>query len=285
MKTAWTMTGVLIMMAVLGGCSLADLRTGYVLTGTESQLAKEGRRLLELAVWRQDKSGRWDDFDAWTIETTDIWETGLIRRFTPLTANRQDIVFRFELDRSAAAMTFGDGRRAGEMLGVDESGQFTERDARRTYAPVKKLSNYLEPVRDYFFWPQSLVNYPTVLYAGADKLEGAEYHKIFVSGGEAEPSRTADQYVVWLNKANLRIDYIEFTLRSLLKSYRGVVRYSDYRPVEGISLPHRLTLLDRIGGRKYSHEFVVRGMSFTLPPRELGFAVEIRPFSLNLGLN
>lgn len=285
MNSRWPLMLTFTLTLFLGGCTLADLRTGHMLTGTPDQLAKEGRRLLQLAVWRQDKSGSWDDFAGWTLETRDIWESGLIRRFTPLTDNVQDIVFTFELDGSAAAMTFANGKRAGVTLGVDEAGEYTEIDGERTYSSVGKLENYLEPVRDYFFWPQTLVNYPTVIYAGSAELGVSEYHKIFVSNGAVEPSADADQYVVWLNKSSLRIEYIEFTLRSLLKSYRGAVRYSDYRQVEGIQLPHRLTLLDGIDTTDYSHQFVVTGMSFTMPQRELGFALEIKPFDLDLGLN
>lgn len=276
---------VMVTLIVLtgGGCSLADLRTAQILSGERAQLAKDGRRLLALAVWRQDKAGRWDDFEEWTVAARDEWESGLIRRLTPLTQNEQEIVFRFRTDKSAAAMTLADGRKQGTTYGIDENGPYTQSDGEREYGKVGKLDNYLEPVRDYFFWPQTLVNYRTVLAAEEGVVNGQTYHRIFVSDGDPGPSADTDQYVVWLNKRNLRIEYIEFTLRRLLKSYRGVVRYTDYRPVEGILLPHRITLLDRIGTESYSHEFIVRQMSFKLPETKLGFAIEIKPFTLNLG--
>lgn len=272
-------------MLLTSGCSLADLRTAQILdTGPQPEAVREGRRLLELAVWRQDKSGRWDEFEHWTVTTRDIWESGFIRRLTPLTNNDQSILFDFAMDQSLAEMTFLDGKRADQTLGVDQKGEFVRVDGTKEYRRVKKLANYLEPVRDYYFWPQTLVNSQTVLYAGEDIVGDVAYHKIFVTDGPVAPAAETDQYIVWLNKNSLRIEYIEFTLRSLLKSYRGVVAYSDYRDVEGLQLPHRLTLLDKVGSEDYSHEFQIQTMSFRRPQREIGFLMEIKPFSLDLGL-
>lgn len=284
MKSNTKLAILVIAVSMLSGCTLADLRSQQVMVGEQKLLSQEGRRLLSLAVWRNDKSGVWDGLESWQIEAADVWESGIIRRFTPLTDNTQTLRFDFDVSQISSSMTFMDGKRAGETVGVDSIGEFLVVDGERSYQKVSKLGNYLEPVRDYFFWPQTLINHKTILHAGDGEVNGKEYHIVFVSDGDSEPSPATDQYVVWLNKDNLRIDYIEFTLRTLLKSYRGVAQYLDYRDVNGIVLPHQIKLSDKVGSEKYSHRFDVIDMKFSLPKRDLGFAMEIKPFTLDLGL-
>ncbi len=252
----------LLTICVLGlsGCSVADLRSAQLRkTGLDAAQVERGRILLQQATWKRDVSSQWDRFDTWTVTARDVWYSGLIRRFTPLTLNDQLIEFVFELKRDEARMTLLDGDEAGTSWITRGDQGYTSDGEDATSA---RLMGYLPPIRDYFFWPQSLVNASVITYQGEDELDGELYHKIFVTNGNFEVSKTEDQYIVWISQRDLSIDFVEFTLRSLLKSYRGVVEYRDYREVQGIQLAHNIKLTDSVGSTKYSHEFFVEEYQF-----------------------
>ena len=55
-----------------------------------------------------------------------------------------------------------------------------------------------------------------------------KYMVIFASD-QPEFSDSVDQYLIYFNQQSNQIDYIQFTMRHLMKSYAGVLRY-EYGP-------------------------------------------------------
>ncbi|RJP78314.1 MAG: hypothetical protein C4522_12995 [Desulfobacteraceae bacterium] len=53
-----------------------------------------------------------------------------------------------------------------------------------------------------------------------------------------------DQYLIYINAQNSRIDYVEFTMRDLMKSYKGVVHYKNHKTVQGILMPFWIGIAD-----------------------------------------
>ncbi|MBZ0167755.1 MAG: hypothetical protein K8I00_13190 [Candidatus Omnitrophica bacterium] len=271
------------MTVLLQGCATVDIRSSNLKQeGMDAALMEKGRRILAQAVWKQDRAGKWDQFDEWKIVTRDVWRSNLIRRLTPITQADQKLEFLFRLDKTEAQLKYLNGKKAHEVLGIANGQSYVWQGTERVFKKNGRLEGYLAPVRDYFFWPQDLVNSEYIAYDGEVELDGIRYHKIFATNGSFTPSSGENQYIVWINTETLQIDYIEFTLRELLKSYRGVVQYKDYQVIEGIGLPQRIVLKDKLSGQKYSHEFIVEGMEFSEDQKELSFTIQLREFDGSL---
>lgn len=277
----------LMMIALLvGGCSTADLRSASLKeSGYTDADMERGRRILQLATWRQDKALNWDRYDEWQVVAYDIWEDGLIRRLTPLTEWNQRLSFDFRIREDYARMEFLNGRNAGEVVGIDQGQPYKLVDDQKVKVESSKIRLYLDPVRDYFVWPQALVNSDYIVYDEEMEIDGEFFHKIFVTNESWAPTEKNDQFIVWITKDNLRIKYIEFTLRDMVKSYRGVVEYDDYREVQNMKLPHLISLKSDVREDDYSHKFVVEEMQFNKDPNELTFSLEVNPANLERMFN
>lgn len=275
---------IIVFMAVLlQGCATVDIRYSLLKEeGLNAVRVDKGRRILAQAVWKKDRAGKWDQFDEWKIVTRDVWRSSLIRRLTPITQADQKLEFLFRLDKTDARLKYLNGKKTNEVLGIENGQSYTWQGTKKVYKKNGRLAGYLAPVRDYFFWPQDLVNAECIAYDGEAEIDGIRYHKIFATDGSFTPSSGENQYIVWINAETLQIDYIEFTLRELLKSYRGVVQYMDYKVIEGIGLPQHIVLKDKLSGQKFSHEFIVESMEFSEDQKELSFTIELREFDGSL---
>ena len=150
---------ILITIFFLSGCSTVDIRSSALKeNGALEDKKRRGQRLLQMATWQQDKMINWDRFDYWQVTAVDMWKSQFIRQFTPVTESNQKLSFNFDLRRNKAQMKYLTGDEAGQIIGVDAGQTYALVDDVRMNQEDTKTLRYLEPVRDYFFWPQNLVN-------------------------------------------------------------------------------------------------------------------------------
>lgn len=250
-------------LCLLVGCALADLRP-ETLREVEIPTAPKihGREILAQVAQQQGIAEHWRKYKTWKIVATDIWKDQLVRLLTPIKQSEQRLDFVIDLPTRSVLMTFLEGKFKDNSLGWDRDGTFGVIDNVITRKEYRDVDIYVVPARDYFLWPQILLSFPVQVFAGQATLKEMLYDKVFVTRGSVVPNDKDDQYIVWVNRQTGKIDYVEFTLRNLFGSYRGVVAYLDYRPVQGMNLPFEIKLLDKIEGEKFSHKFLIDVMSF-----------------------
>ena len=252
-----------VILIFCAGCALADLRP-QALHSDELPLAaqKQGQEILDASARELGISANWNQVKTWEIEATDVWKNKIFRHLTPIKQPEQKFKMTIDLTQENTKMVFLDGKFKNDVIGIDQSGSYRITKQKRTNRRYGDVLLYLPHVRSYFLWPEVLRTYPLVAYAGEGKMGKEMYDKVFVTKGNILPHFEDNQYIVWVNRQNKRIDYIEFTLRDLLGSLHGVVGYRDYHDVQGMQLPFEVILLDRMDGEKYSHKLVVERMSF-----------------------
>ena len=64
---------------------------------------------------------------------------------------------------------------------------------------------------------------------GTKKIKDVQYLVSYVTEGPTQALDMYDQYLVYINPESHRIDYIEFTMRKLMKAYKGVVHYKTLK--------------------------------------------------------
>lgn len=101
-------------------------------------------------------------------------------------------------------------------------------------------------------------------YHGKQTLQGEEYFTFFLSSGNpADPQ--GDQYRLYLSTDNLRIRFIQLTLRDLADSYSGWIHYSNYESIEGIRIPFQISIQDSpsLDSNEYVHRIELQYAVFS----------------------
>ncbi len=218
---------------------------------------ERGRVILLSAMQTRDPDDRWSQFKYMKVIATDLWQSQMLRRLTPITEKSQQVQFAFNLLNEDAVAKLLTATGQGRIFGVENGQTYFVNNALRTQKFSENIKCYLPLARNYFLWPQTMHLYKNIAFLGQAKVGYAQYDKIFVSNGDWDKDADESQYIVWVNSKSSTIDYIEYVFRYFGKTYRGVVAYHNYRMEFGVALAHQIVLLDKMGQNTFSHEFYV----------------------------
>lgn len=253
---------ILLLFLMVIGCSPANL------------LSEEGKRriapldrsitveqLRHDVLQAIDPQDRYRKGSRMVITATDIWESTIIRWLTPLDENRQRFQARLALYHQGIEFTFLNGDHTGSTIGFDgESYQVIESE--KKYKKSATISLYLGPLQNYLEWHQTLIRNGTLKVLGTRQIRNIPYWVGFATQGPALELSRHDQFLVYINQKTHRIDYIEFTLRELMKSYRGVVHYQHHKVAQGMLMPYWIGIADDLDEPSYDHYFEVEAVAF-----------------------
>lgn len=253
--------GILFLTLLTAGCSTVNLSPDGIDRSEAAQA--RGRAILLSTLQKRDPDNRWSGFRMMKIIASDNWPSWMDRASTPIPQNNQQLQWALNLKNGDAAAKYLDGKKAGQIFGLEAGRTYFVDQGKRTDKPSTPVKNYLSQVRDYFLWPQSIVNFDQAFYMGESKIRSWSFDRIFVSdGGPNGPAGSDDTYIVWVNRLTEQIDFIEFQLRRSGHDCRGTVEYVDYRDVGGLVLPYQILLLKNMGHEEIAHRIYVEIYSF-----------------------
>ncbi|ACN13266.1 hypothetical protein HRM2_01440 [Desulforapulum autotrophicum HRM2] len=253
-----------IMLLILSGCSTANLnsperRQDFKPLGGDVSIQQLQGEVLQT----MDPLGRYQKHSAMEVTGTDVWESTIIRWLTPLDENTQQFHARLGLSRQQIEFTFLNGEKKGQTIGFD--GKSYERTGtRKRHRKSASISLYLGPLQCYLEWHQTLMRHPALTLVGTTEINTIPYRVVYATQGP--PTRDLaeyDQYLIYINTRTNRIDYVEFTLRKLSRSYRGVVHYRDYKQVQGMLMPFWIGIGSDLAGPDFDHYFVIDHIEFS----------------------
>jgi hypothetical protein len=253
----------LLAITFAAGCQTADLRTD-AMAGLEpgADDIENARNVYTAALERLGGYDKFRRFKTKKLKGTDIWYSGWVRWLTPVTETRQTFEVHIQSDPPEIRYRFLNGKRQGEVIGVDQTGAYSEAQGERKHTDSSSIRLYLEPLRDYFEWPFTLLDSRLLLHAGSRTIRGRRYDLIFATDGGMAPSEQYDQFIVYIDHNTGRIDYVEFTLRELTQSYRGTLHYTDYREVAGLWVPFTIGVGDTVEDEAHVHVFEFDQINF-----------------------
>ena len=246
----------LFCILLLSGCATADLFPKDLEVTPDA--AEQGKMLLLQSMQKRDPQDHWSQLTFMKVVARDNWESQTARLFTLIPQASQQVQFAFNLTNDDAYMKFLEGDQNGNAIGIEDGVTYFVTRGKREEKTSKRVDSYLPPVKNYFLWPQTIHNLKNIVYLGEEDLGLRRYYKIFASNGDDFTGGAEDQYIIWVNRQTLHIEYIEFDLKELVKAYHGVVQYREYRDVDGVLLPHEITLLDGLETLSFSHKFYVQ---------------------------
>lgn len=250
--------GVLLMAnvftTILGACSAANIKEGLAQKSPADELS--GARVLKLYDKFLEQAG-FPHTRTGFVTGVDEWESWLVRQFTPVTESRQE--FELVYGENKTEFVFRNGEKKGQSVGTlagasaKEGRTFSGREGQEKRHDKSSVLMYVDPLRDYLLWPFRLREKKILEPAGERQWGGKKYTLVFASDQE-KFSPEVDQYILWFDKDSGRLKYIEFTMRALMKSYRGALAY-EYDAETG--WPQTVYVRDAVGDEDYSHKIVV----------------------------
>lgn len=258
------LTTLLLSGLALVGCKLADLQPETLKNAEEAaELNAKARQVYGAALEQMGGLERFKRYKTKTLTGIDQWNSAFVRWFTPATESEQRFSATLSRDKDEIVFRFLNGSRKDEIIGVEAGSTFEERDEKRIYGNAASIRLYLVPLRDYLEWPFTLFDSPVLLYGGSRTISDGAYDVVFASTGRVGPSKRHDQYLIYINRESGLVDYIEFTLRELMASYKGALHYDDFRQVEGLSIPFRIGVSGSVEDNDFVHVFYYEDMRFS----------------------
>jgi hypothetical protein len=254
--------GAILFFLMLTGCSTANLISEDRRQEWASLNIEKTFQQLQQEVMRQiDPLNRYQQGTIMHVTASDTWNSTLIRWMTPLDRDKQKFHARLALYHQGIEYTFLNGEKKGQTIGFDgRSYEYVA--AKKRYKESAGSSLYLRPLQSYFEWIQTLMRNPTLTLLGMREIKNTPYWIVYATEGSLEKLDQYDQYLIYINTQNSRIDYIEFTMRDLMKSYKGVVHYKNHKTVQGILMPFWIGIADGVIQPDFDHYFVVESIEF-----------------------
>ena len=259
----------LVSSIIVGGC-LADIRPPAVKeNGLVNQAEIDGRALLKKV--EKLYGGR----EAFLLKTSvnaiasDRWP-GLLPRtfFMPWYKNDQKFNLKWLITTDNARLEFIEEPHRGEVWGIQNWATYIQKAG--SEKPVFRQDDDIKfwlPTLEYFIEaPFRLSQAQIVQYAGEKIVNQKVYQLVFISWGEPGPQKTIDQYLVYINKATGLVDYLTYTVRDMMPFITGIMHYSNHKIIDGILVPHLLTVVNDFNDHDVLHEMTIHSLEFDKKP-------------------
>lgn len=259
-----------MVLLIMQGC-MADMRTPLLKEkGITESNSKKGRQILEEA-WRRHGFDKLENHRVYSIKAHDVWKGLMGKPGRPWPDAESQMAFKYAIGTFDGQVEFLDGRRKGEFAGMAE-GSYYEIDpaGNLKFMKMKKKRQFGLGAYQYFFeMPDRLKKVPIISFAGEKEFRGQKYDIVFATWQTPEPHMEHDQYTLYINQKTKMIDFAVYSLRHNYlkipgyKAFYGAIEYEDYRPVDGILIPHQQTVyLNGLKENKEKHIHQLRVLDF-----------------------
>lgn len=242
--------GFFVVLLVLSStaCGLASIRTSEMGELTPDAMSeRRGRELLESALAASGGRACWDSYPVAELTLQDEWRGFIGPLFRPWPGNPTRLQMHYELDMRAVEATILSEKKRGL--------RFTQHD--------KEKYRFILAAYQYFFeLPRNAVDLPIVTYAGHRRREGRDFDLVFATWGTIEAHREDDQYLFWIARDTHLMERVQYTIRDKVSWAKGVNFFSDFRTVDGLTLPHRYTIFRHLNDHQWVHRAQIENLHF-----------------------
>ena len=234
---------------------LGDLRTEYVKKqGTSASAQEKGRALLLKSIEELGGIKRWKQLRERAIKVTfrHHWYNTMLRTFfMPLEFSGQELELLVRPKQSNVRLTFLDGKWKGTSWGIQQWVTYqVDAKGKLTWKQDKTIKFHLPSFQYFFFTPFYLAEAPLVTYEGERELHGNTYDLIYATWGKWTPQEEVDQYMMWINRKTLLVDFVQSTVRDMFKRSIVTLYLSKHESVFGVKVPFRQSVLQDIHNLK-----------------------------------
>lgn len=238
-----------VSLVVLQSC-MADLRPSLIKKeGITSHNELKGKKILQES-WERQGFDKLHQFTSYSFHGEDVWKGMMGRLGKPWPDAKSNMFFRFEIGTFDSQVKYLDGKKANTYAGLQSWHYYEFPEGN---SPKRLKMNYrrrfgLSAYQYFFEMLDRIKQAPIVSWAGSETFNGEQYDIIFATWHKTDPHMGHDQYKLLINKKTKRLDYTIYTLReNYLKmpgarAFFGSVKYSDFKEIDGIFIPHTQTI-------------------------------------------
>lgn len=236
---------------------LSDLRTKTLKEGNLQ--VDKGRELL-VKAGETHHIKKWKDISTYSVIFEDQFH-GLIGKIaSPFKENPVKLQLDYVPSTFEGRLRFLEGKQKENIWGIQHWKTYT-REHERADAIFKKdkKAQFWVPTYQYFIeFPARIQEATAVSYAGEDTFEGEEYHLVLASWNTIEPQKKIDQYIIWIHKKTHQIGLVQYTIREMFSSAKGVVFFKEMRELNGLLIPFYMPIRSKIENENPLHEMKIR---------------------------
>lgn len=228
----------LILSVGITACSLTDLRQD--LTAPISNGPVQDPRAQEIIDSVLNSYGgrqKWESVKRTSLTYSDAWPGIMFRLGGPWIPNTQQVQHSFWNGTFDSEMKLLNGPEEGLTWKYYQGDAFKIIAGRQIATPDNDVEFYLPTYQYFVEFPYRLTEIPILKYGGDTTFKQLNYHLIFGTWQTVAPNEKFDQYVIWVNKETFFIDYLSYTIRDKGKALSGTMNYSDFRDIDGITIP------------------------------------------------
>ena len=249
---------------LLQACAFSDLRPSQLREfGPSIEMEQRGRELLDRAIEATGGRQAWDSFQSAEMHFQDEWGGWIGYLYRPWPENPTELLMHYDFPMQAAEGRFLSGSHLGETWGLDEHGTwFQAPDGQRVQRPCESIRFMFAAYQYFFELPLRISEAPIVSYAGNRQRAGRQYDLVFATWGKPEPHAAHDQYLLWIAKDSGLIEIAQYTIRDKFRFVKGANRFSDFRTVDGIVIPHSYWISRSLEDEDFVHRVQIEELRF-----------------------
>lgn len=263
---------ILAIMAILLSftmCKPMDIRSEeFKKEGLTSFNERKGKEILQASI-RAQNLHEIKKLQTYQMTATDYWNKQLGMNLSPWPGdNGAELKLQFKFNSFDSRATWLEGDLKGETYGIQSWQVYHENAKKDTISKINDDDlTFILPTMHYFIeLPYRLSNASIVSYMDEETIDSIKYDRVFIAWGSPEPNEN-DQYILYINKQNKRVERTKYTIRDNFmwtpKKFCGTAVYSDFRQVDGVTLPFNMKVYPfRKTHKKPVHIFQINELTF-----------------------
>lgn len=266
-------------LAVTTGC-LADLRPAAVKSRIVAGNAEQAMLYLRQAANKTHRQNT--GFNTWHaqagvgLQMQDEWFGFLGWVILPYKMNPQSSYTRFVPGKDNSIVEFQnkDKKLTGAAWGIHDWNVWHHEAGKTAVYEDAHDIHFLLPTLQYFVEMVYRLPQGQAIrdYAGEQTIDGKTYHVIYMTWGSYPPNDMNDQYVAYINKANSRLERVDFTVRDKAGFVSDTVVYGDFKQVGDFILPHLISIGSKNIKESGLHSYKIESYHLNLPLKKADYA-------------
>ena len=215
---------------------VADLRPDSLRGEVAPEAASRGRALLDEMAAAHGLSA-YREHHALDVELRDTWNP-MLGPMCPWPDNGQHLRLQIQTGGWDSKVTYIDGPEVGGARGIQSWRTYAHpRGGERTFEQEAQWIFMLPTIQYFVELPLRIAEAGVALDAGSVELDGKRYERVLATWESAEPSRSMDQYLLYIDPETHLLHRADFTIRDQGAQMVGAVTLGELREVGGVTLP------------------------------------------------
>lgn len=213
-----------------------DIRNDYLKHSLTSEDYRKGKEIINKMSDAYGGTNRWLNYNQIKFEQTSEWYNRTL--ISGWSVNPQDFEMTVYPNNENAQLKLLNGEESGDLYKLVNHQLYSQINGE----DVEVIhSNYKRKIifKNYWFqFPFKIQEASIIAYAGNAIKNGQKYNLVFATWESLEANKRYDQFLLYINKENYRIEYLDFTVREFLPFLKFSCRFTNFKKVNEMTLAH-----------------------------------------------